>query len=222
MMILLNFIPIPKNRRLAKNGRFLEISGATGNNLKNVNLKIPLGSLTCVTGVSGSGKSLLGAAVAARVGAVWLNSDVIRKELSGIPVTEVLDDRHYDLNMNVEVYQTLRERTQKYLREGFTVVADATHLQKVHRAETLQAAQHTKAETLLVGLRINEPLASQRVTDRSRQTGNISDATVEIVRDQLMQREEIEPDEASSYLILDSGDSFKYNLEEILKSIEVR
>jgi len=53
------FIPIPKNRRLAKNGRFLEISGATGNNLKNVNLKIPLGSLTCVTGVSGSGKSTM-------------------------------------------------------------------------------------------------------------------------------------------------------------------
>ena len=124
--------------------------------------------------------------------------------------------------MNVEVYQTLRERTQKYLREGFTVVADATHLQKVDRAQTLHAAQHTKAETLLVGLRISEPLASQRVIDRARQTGNISDATVEIVRDQLMQREEIEPDEANSYLILDSGDSFKYNLEEILKSIEVR
>ncbi len=53
------FIPIPKKRRLAKNGRFLEIKGATGNNLKNVNLKIPLGSLTCVTGVSGSGKSTL-------------------------------------------------------------------------------------------------------------------------------------------------------------------
>ncbi|MEC7787881.1 MAG: AAA family ATPase [Chloroflexota bacterium] len=175
-----------------------------------------------LSGVSGSGKSLLGAAVAARIGAVWLNSDVIRKELAGIPVTEVLDAGHYDLDMNVEVYQTLRERTQKYLREGFTVVADATHLQKVQRAETLQAAQHTKAETLLVGLRISEPLASQRVTDRARQTGNISDATVEIVRDQLMQREEIEPDEANSYLILDSGDSFKYNLEEILKSIEVR
>ena len=44
-------IEIPKKRRLAKNGRFLEITGATGNNLDNVNLKIPLGSLTCVTGV---------------------------------------------------------------------------------------------------------------------------------------------------------------------------
>ena len=52
-------ILIPLKRRLAKNGRFLEIIGATGNNLKNVNLKIPLGTFTCVTGVSGSGKSTL-------------------------------------------------------------------------------------------------------------------------------------------------------------------
>jgi len=53
------FIQIPRTRRLAKNGRFIEINGATGNNLKNVNLKVPLGSFTCVTGVSGSGKSTL-------------------------------------------------------------------------------------------------------------------------------------------------------------------
>tara|TARA_B100000941_G_scaffold15082_1_gene9213 strand:- start:12404 stop:15283 length:2880 start_codon:yes stop_codon:yes gene_type:complete len=52
-------ISTPKKRRIAKNGRFLEINGATGNNLKNVNLKIPLGTFTCVTGVSGSGKSTL-------------------------------------------------------------------------------------------------------------------------------------------------------------------
>ena len=53
------FIALPRKRRLPKNGRFLEIQGATGNNLKNVNLKIPIGAFTCVTGVSGSGKSTL-------------------------------------------------------------------------------------------------------------------------------------------------------------------
>ncbi len=52
-------IEIPSSRRLAKNGRFVEINGASGNNLNNVNLKIPTGSFTCVTGVSGSGKSTL-------------------------------------------------------------------------------------------------------------------------------------------------------------------
>jgi len=52
-------ILIPNKRRIAKNGRYLEILGASGNNLKNINLKIPLGTFTCVTGVSGSGKSTL-------------------------------------------------------------------------------------------------------------------------------------------------------------------
>ena len=51
-------IEIPKERREG-NGKFLELKGATGNNLKNVSIKIPLGTFCCVTGVSGSGKSTL-------------------------------------------------------------------------------------------------------------------------------------------------------------------
>ena len=51
-------IPIPKTRRKG-NGHKLEIFGASENNLKNINVKIPLGTFTVVTGVSGSGKSSL-------------------------------------------------------------------------------------------------------------------------------------------------------------------
>jgi excinuclease ABC subunit A len=51
-------LEIPKKRREG-NGNFLKLTGATGNNLKNVSIELPLGKMICVTGVSGSGKSTL-------------------------------------------------------------------------------------------------------------------------------------------------------------------
>jgi len=51
-------LEIPKKRREG-NGKFLKLTGATGNNLKNVTIELPLGKMICVTGVSGSGKSTL-------------------------------------------------------------------------------------------------------------------------------------------------------------------
>ncbi|HEY8190548.1 MAG TPA: excinuclease ABC subunit UvrA, partial [Micavibrio sp.] len=52
-------IAVPAQRRPGKKGEFIEIKGCTGNNLKNIDAKIPLGTMTCITGVSGSGKSSL-------------------------------------------------------------------------------------------------------------------------------------------------------------------
>ncbi len=51
-------IPVPDSRRKG-NGKFMEVRGAAQNNLKNINVKFPLGKFICVTGVSGSGKSSL-------------------------------------------------------------------------------------------------------------------------------------------------------------------
>jgi len=52
-------IEVPKKRTTINQDKWIELVGATGNNLKNVTFKAPIGLMTCVTGVSGSGKSTL-------------------------------------------------------------------------------------------------------------------------------------------------------------------
>lgn len=52
-------IPLPTNRRKGHKGQWIEVLKASGNNLKNVTARFPLGTFTCVTGVSGGGKSTL-------------------------------------------------------------------------------------------------------------------------------------------------------------------
>jgi len=65
-------IAVPKKRRKG-NGLFIEIKGASENNLKNINVKIPLGKFVCVTGVSGSGKSSLVNEILYKSAAVEIN-----------------------------------------------------------------------------------------------------------------------------------------------------
>ena len=89
-----SFIPVPRNRRTAKNGKYLEILNASGNNLKNVNLKIPLGAFTCVTGVSGSGKSTLILQTLFNALNLYLNNNKTRKiplPFKGIKGIELID-----------------------------------------------------------------------------------------------------------------------------------
>ncbi len=89
-----SFIQVPKNRRMAKNGKYLEILNASGNNLKNVNLKIPLGAFTCVTGVSGSGKSTLILQTLFNALNLYLNNNKSRKiplPFKGIKGIELID-----------------------------------------------------------------------------------------------------------------------------------
>jgi excinuclease ABC subunit A len=58
-LVGLKQIPLPTRRRPALHNRWVKVVGASGNNLKNVTAEIPLGTFTCITGVSGGGKSTL-------------------------------------------------------------------------------------------------------------------------------------------------------------------
>ena len=66
-------IPVPATRRKPAKARVLQLTGASANNLQNVDVEIPLGLFVCVTGVSGSGKSSLVVDTLARALARKLN-----------------------------------------------------------------------------------------------------------------------------------------------------
>jgi excinuclease ABC subunit A len=85
-------IKIPTNRR-EPNGHFLEIIGACENNLKNINVKIPLGVFICITGVSGSGKSSLANDILyKKLYAIFRDRRIIPGKHEAIKGTENLSD----------------------------------------------------------------------------------------------------------------------------------
>lgn len=90
-------IEVPKERRKG-NGNFLKLKGASGNNLKNVNLTIPLGTLTVVSGVSGSGKSTLINETLYRI----LNQHIYRAEKESMPYKSIEGLEHLDKVIEVD------------------------------------------------------------------------------------------------------------------------
>lgn len=111
------FIPLPLERRKG-NGHFLEIRGAKENNLKNINVKVPLGTFTCVTGVSGSGKSTLVNEILYKTLAAKLNRARMRagahKEIKGLE----------NLDKVIDIDQTPIGRTPRSNPATYTGVFD--------------------------------------------------------------------------------------------------
>ena len=90
-------IEVPKSRRKG-NGKTIRISGASGNNLKNVSVDFPLGKMICVTGVSGSGKSTLINETLYPI----LNSHIYRGVKEPMPYKKVTGIEHIDKVIDID------------------------------------------------------------------------------------------------------------------------
>ncbi len=90
-------IPVPKTRR-SGNGKWLVLKGAKGNNLKNIDVRIPLGVFTCVTGVSGSGKSTLINETLYRI----LSRHFYRSKEDPLPIDDIEGLEHIDKVIDID------------------------------------------------------------------------------------------------------------------------
>ena len=123
-------IKVPQQRNKGT-GKMLTVSGATGNNLQQVNLKIPIGAFTCVTGVSGSGKSTLINETLYPAAAVTLNKATTLKPAAHTEITGLsLLDKCIDINQS-PIGRTPRSNPATYtgiftpVREIFAATQEA-------------------------------------------------------------------------------------------------
>jgi excinuclease ABC subunit A len=123
------FIPVPEKRRVG-NGKLLSLYGASGNNLKNVDVQFPLGTFICVTGVSGSGKSTLINETLFPL----LSSQLHRSKKIPLPYKKVEGLEHIDKIINIDqspIGRTPRSNPATYtgvfthIRDLFTKLPEA-------------------------------------------------------------------------------------------------
>ena len=165
-------------------------------------------SLVVMTGVSGTGKSLISATLAGRAGAAFVSSDTVRKELAGIdphqPVDDALRSGLYAPEMSARTYEEMRRRAAVHLAAGRPVVLDATHSRAIDRGAAARVALDADIPFLIVETRLSDDAALTRIQRRMRDPYRTSDATPEVFHEQVRRFDPVTSAEGAS-LALDAS-----------------
>ncbi|MCB2061017.1 MAG: AAA family ATPase [Novosphingobium sp.] len=142
--------------------------------------------LIAIGGLSGTGKSTLGAALAPDIGGVpgarWLRSDVMRKRLAGVAPETRLPPEAYTRDRNAQVYDRLMQDARRVLAAGHSVIVDAVFARPEERAEPSAIAKELGVPFL--GLWLEAP--TQTLLDRvSARKDDASDADRSVVERQI-------------------------------------
>lgn len=165
-------------------------------------------SVITLFGLSGSGKSTIAARLAERIGAVWIRSDLERKRLFGkIPggVRPPLEGEIYGRSATEATYRKLEELATLLVRSGFSVIIDATFLERERRQHFYRSFHRQEVPFQILALSAEEQELRRRIRLRSAQSESISDADEGVLEQQIQKVEPIVREEEHYTLHLQSG-----------------
>ncbi len=179
--------------------------------------------LFIMTGFTGCGKSAVASELARHLGSVYISSDVIRKKLAGISVTErsgeKIDCGLYTPEMTEKTYLAILAEAEEALAMWHSVVIDATLLCRADREKAAELARRHNAEFSVIECRLDESELKKRLEKRLTET-TTSDGTWEVF---LSQKSKFEPvgglPAGVNHVIVDTARPVTENVRRIIDNL---
>lgn len=183
--------------------------------------------LILVGGLSGTGKTTLARRLGRCLSSPVLSSDIIRKELAGVPL-----ERHQELPFGAEIYsaeltqatyRTLLERAAQHLDQGRSVILDATFLDPAWREAAAALAREHRTPAILIECRCPMAIVQERLRYRAQEPGQVSEATWSIYLEQRARYgETLSAPPGVEHLVVDTAQPAALALDNVLTRLPLR
>jgi len=176
--------------------------------------------LFITTGLVGTGKTFLAQALAKRLGLVVISSDVTRKKLASIPITEhrfeEFDSGIYSPEFSRKTYDKMFSEAKLVLDDRGSVILDASFIKAEERLKAKELAREIGADFFIIECTLDEESIKQRLVQRPEE-GSISDGRWEIYPPQKRAFEPVVEVPPQKHAIIDTSKPVAENIRQILE-----
>jgi hypothetical protein len=169
--------------------------------------------LLITRGLSGSGKTFVTDALVSRLSAIRVRSDLERKRLHGLSASarsgSALGAGLYAADASRRTYAALAEIADRLLRNGQSVIVDATFLRRRKRLEFMQVAAANAARFAILDCTASPAELRRRVEERARKGRDASEADLAVLEHQLLTEEPLDRAERRHAVTVDTERSFR-------------
>jgi aminoglycoside phosphotransferase family enzyme/predicted kinase len=177
--------------------------------------------LFITVGLVGTGKSTLAKALAGRLGLAVISSDITRKQLTGVPLTEHrfegFDGGIYSAELSRRTYDKLFSGAGDILSDGGSVVLDASFIRAEERLKAKRLAQEAGADFFIIECTLDEENIKRRLEGRLKE-GTVSDGRWEVYKPQKKAFDPVK-ESPQRHAIVDTSRPLGENIKRILDKI---